>query len=193
MFPNATGYFGPGSFKHCMPGQFHDEPYDLKGRWDANFFHPERATEKAEELKGEWQPFGPFEKALDFFGDGSLWILQAPGHMVGNLAAAARLSNGEWVIMGSDCCHSKQLLDGTADFKTWVNACGHTESLHEDLDAARETVKRIKSLEADYGAHVALAHDSTWMLAGKDDVLMSLLDDDLRDFANTRLPVGGFP
>jgi hypothetical protein len=84
-------------------------------------------------------------------------------------------------------------LDGTADFKTWVNACGHTESLHEDLDAARETVKRIKSLEADYGAHVALAHDSTWMLAGKDDVLMSLLDDDLCDFANTRLPVGRFP
>lgn len=84
-------------------------------------------------------------------------------------------------------------MDGTADFKTWVNACGSTESLHEDLEAARGTAKRLKSLEVDYGAHIALAHDSLWMLAGKDKVLMLLLDDNLRDFAKTRLPVGGFP
>ncbi|KAK6365478.1 hypothetical protein LTS17_011197 [Exophiala oligosperma] len=193
MFPNATGYFGPGTFEYCSPGRFPDEPYDTKGKWDANFFDPERATEKAEELKGEWQPFGPFPKALDFFGDGSLWILQAPGHMVGNLAAAARLANGEWVILGSDCCHSKALVDGTFDFKTWLNSSGHTESLHEDLDAAKGTAKRLRSLEVDYGCHIALAHDSTWMLAGKDKVLMSLLDDDLRDFARSRLPTGGSP
>jgi len=59
------------------------------------------------ELSGEWVPFGPFEKALDFFGDGSFWVIQAPGHMEGNLAAAARLADGAWVILASDCCHSK--------------------------------------------------------------------------------------
>ncbi len=107
MFPNATGYFGPGTISHCTPGQFHDEPYSAGGKWDANFFHPENATEKCEELRGDWQEFGPFEKALDFIGDGSLWIIQAPGHMAGNLAAAARLTNGEWVVLASDCCHSK--------------------------------------------------------------------------------------
>ena len=107
MFPAATGYFGPGTFAHCTPGQFHDEPYSEAGQWDANFFHPQRATERCAELAGVWQPFGPFEKALDLLGDGSLWVIEAPGHMVGNLAAAARLANGEWVAMASDCCHSR--------------------------------------------------------------------------------------
>jgi hypothetical protein len=214
MFPKATGYFGPGTFAHCTPGQFHDEPYSAGGIWDANFFHPDLATEKCEELTGEWQPFGPFDKALDFLGDGSLWVIQAPGHMVGNLAAAARLANGEWVILGSDCCHSKwenvschlswkkttntpersrALLDGTADFRVWKSPQGEEQSLHEDLGAVRTTVQKIKAFELNYGAHVALAHDSSWMLAGTDDVLMSLLDDDLREFAKTKLPIDGDP
>ena len=44
---------------------------------------------------------------MDFFGDGSFWIMKAPGHMAGNLCAAARLETGEWVVMASDCCHSR--------------------------------------------------------------------------------------
>lgn len=107
MFPKATGYFGPGTFAYCAPGQFHDEPYSAAGKGDAEFFHPEKAIEKCTEFEGEWRPFGPFEEAIDFLGDGSLWIIKAPGHMPGNLAAAARLANGEWVILASDCCHSK--------------------------------------------------------------------------------------
>ena len=107
MFPRATGYFGPGTFEHCTPGAFHDDPYSPAGAWDANFFHPERKTESCAELLGKWEPFGRFDKALDFFGDGSFWVLQAPGHMVGNLAAAARLPTGDWVILASDCCHSR--------------------------------------------------------------------------------------
>lgn len=76
-------------------------------QWDGRFFDPERATERCEELKGPWEPFGPFERALDYFGDGSFWIMQAPGHMAGNMCAAARLRGGEWVLLGSDCCHSR--------------------------------------------------------------------------------------
>lgn len=79
----------------------------MSGKWDANFFHPEKATENCTEIKGEWQTFGPFKKAVDFLGDGSLWVIQAPGHMPGNLAAAAMLYSGEWVVLASDCCHSK--------------------------------------------------------------------------------------
>ena len=80
---------------------------DPSMQWDGRFFDPEKATERWEELKGPWKPFGPFEYALDFFGDGSFWILRAPGHMAGNLCAVARLENGEWVLLGSDCCHSR--------------------------------------------------------------------------------------
>jgi glyoxylase-like metal-dependent hydrolase (beta-lactamase superfamily II) len=76
-------------------------------QWDGRFFDPKQATERWKELEGAWVPFGPFEKALDFFNDGSFWVMQAPGHMAGNLCAAARLKGGEWVLLGSDCCHSR--------------------------------------------------------------------------------------
>ena len=79
-------------------------------QWDGRFFDPERATERWDELHGPWVPFGPFEKALDYFGDGSFWIMQAPGHMAGNLCAAARIQGGEWVLLGSDCCHSRYFI-----------------------------------------------------------------------------------
>jgi len=76
-------------------------------QWDGRFFDPKRATERWSELQGPWVPFGPFEKALDYFGDASFWIMQAPGHMAGNLCAAARIVGGDWVLLGSDCCHSR--------------------------------------------------------------------------------------
>lgn len=36
---------------------------------------------------GPWMKFGAFEKAMDFLGNGSLWVLEAPGYMLGNLCA----------------------------------------------------------------------------------------------------------
>jgi glyoxylase-like metal-dependent hydrolase (beta-lactamase superfamily II) len=47
---------------------------------------------------------------MDYFGDGSFWVIQAPGHMPGNLCAALRLEDGEWVLLGSDCCHSRYVI-----------------------------------------------------------------------------------
>lgn len=80
---------------------------DPSMQWDGRFFDPANATENWEELAGPWAPFGPFEKAMDFFEDGSFYVIQAPGHLPGNLCAAARVQGGDWVLLGSDCCHSK--------------------------------------------------------------------------------------
>jgi hypothetical protein len=88
---------------------------------------------------------------------------------------------------------NRALMDGKAEFKTWKNSRGEEEGLHEDLCAAKQTVQHLQTLENVYGAHIALAHDSTWMLSGTDKTLMSLLDADLLDFAKTGLPHGGFP
>ena len=103
-FPRAQVYFGPGTAEFCAPGHFAD-PDNVQ--WEGRYFDPVRATNKFEQPNGPWVKFGPFEKALDFFGTGSFWIVQAPGHMQGNLCAVVRLESGEWVVLGSDCSHSR--------------------------------------------------------------------------------------
>jgi glyoxylase-like metal-dependent hydrolase (beta-lactamase superfamily II) len=80
---------------------------DPDSQWDGRYFDPEKATQNWEELGGQRRAFGPFDSALDFFGDGSFWVINAPGHMPGNLCAAARLESGDWVLLGGDCCHSR--------------------------------------------------------------------------------------
>jgi glyoxylase-like metal-dependent hydrolase (beta-lactamase superfamily II) len=79
-------------------------------QWDGRYFDPDRATERWEELEGPWRRFGPFDEAMDYFGDGSFWVVQAPGHMPGNCLAVARLKNGHWICLGSDCCHSRYVF-----------------------------------------------------------------------------------
>lgn len=180
-------------------------------QWDGRFFDPQYATERWEELDGIWQPFGPFEKALDYFGDGSFWILDAPGHMAGNLAAAARIETGEWVLLGSDCCHSRQvhfhlpldidatlttfrdLLDGRYEIADFPGPNNETMSLHADLKAAKQTMEKIRILENDYRFHTALAHDASWLKQGTDRVLMSLLDDEMKAAARERIPHDEIP
>ena len=48
-------------------------------------------------------------KAEDYFGDGSFYILDAPGHAVGHLCALARVRGEDemegFVFMGGDACH----------------------------------------------------------------------------------------
>src|SRR5450755_3687972 len=88
--PSAKGYFGPGTKEYCSPGHMVMGAPNPNVQWDGRFFDPNNATEIWEELDGLWAKFGSFEKALDLFGDGSLWIIQAPGHLPGNLCAVAR-------------------------------------------------------------------------------------------------------
>jgi glyoxylase-like metal-dependent hydrolase (beta-lactamase superfamily II) len=49
-------------------------------------------------------------RALDYFGDGSFYLLDSPGHAIGHLCALARTTttstNGDsFVLMGGDICH----------------------------------------------------------------------------------------
>lgn len=58
--------------------------------------------------------FGSFE-AFDFFGDGSFYLLNAPGHATGHLCAAARCTADppSFIFMGADACHHPGILRPT--------------------------------------------------------------------------------
>jgi glyoxylase-like metal-dependent hydrolase (beta-lactamase superfamily II) len=57
--------------------------------------------------------------AWDYFGDGSFYLLDAPGHSVGHLCALARVTHSQeegdsFVFMGADACHHPGVLRPTA-------------------------------------------------------------------------------
>lgn len=47
---------------------------------------------------------GPFP-AIDFYGDGSLYLLDTPGHWPGHICALARTTPDTFVFLGGDICH----------------------------------------------------------------------------------------
>lgn len=108
-----------------------------------------------------WKPLGPFERAYDFFGDGSLFLIDTPGHMPGHLGALALTGQNEWVFMGGDCCHHRSLLVGARPMSITCGPAGQ-KSFHKEPDVAAKTIEKIRELEKLDGGRVfvALAHDS---------------------------------
>jgi len=47
---------------------------------------------------------GQFQ-AYDYFGDGSLFILNVPGHAVGHISSLVRTTEDTFVLLGGDVCH----------------------------------------------------------------------------------------
>ncbi|KAH6970719.1 beta-lactamase-like protein [Ilyonectria sp. MPI-CAGE-AT-0026] len=43
--------------------------------------------------------------AHDYFGDGSFYLLDVPGHALGHICGLARTTPDTFVFMGGDCCH----------------------------------------------------------------------------------------
>lgn len=43
--------------------------------------------------------------AVDYFDDGSLYILETPGHAIGHLSALVRTTEDTFVFLGADICH----------------------------------------------------------------------------------------
>ncbi|KAG9099724.1 hypothetical protein FS749_000586 [Ceratobasidium sp. UAMH 11750] len=44
-------------------------------------------------------------RALDYFGDGSFYLLDSPGHAIGHICGLARTTPDTFIFMGGDICH----------------------------------------------------------------------------------------
>lgn len=106
----------------------------------------------------QWSPLGPFDRAHDFFGDGSFFLIDTPGHMPGHLGALALTGQDEWVFMGGDCCHHRSLLMESRPMSVTCGPGGR--GFHSDPKVAQQTLKRIRQVETSGKVFVALAHDS---------------------------------
>ncbi|KAF5623620.1 metallo-hydrolase oxidoreductase [Fusarium sp. NRRL 25303] len=115
-----------------------------------------------------WHRKGYFEAVLDIFGDGSLHVVSAPGHIDGHINLLCRLESGKHVYLAGDSCHDARLLTGEKNIATWTDETypGITCCIHQDKAQAEKTLSTIRKTIRDPGelneVEVVFAHDGAW-------------------------------
>ena len=115
---------------------------------------------------GPWEQFDELPAVLDLFQDGSLYIVDAPGHLPGHINLLARIDDEEndgtrWVYLAGDACHDRRIIQGEKTIGEWQDADGHLCCIHANRSKAEETIDRIRKLESK-GVEVIFAHDIEW-------------------------------
>ena len=122
------------------------------------------------EIDGDyWQPIGPFPAARDYFGDSSLFIVDAPGHMTGHINLLVRTGPEEWTYLGGDTAHDFRLLTGERSVAVYLDEeTGLMKCAHMDKEAAQLHIERVRKLAQYPGVEVILAHDHAWFHRNKE-------------------------
>ncbi|KAF1848894.1 Metallo-hydrolase/oxidoreductase [Cucurbitaria berberidis CBS 394.84] len=115
----------------------------------------------AANFNSPWKAHGTLPETLDIFDDGSLLIVNAPGHLPGHINLLARTTGDHQVYMAGDACHDRRLLTGAKAIGEWNDAQGHICCIHADRKQAEETIERIRQLEKE-GVEIIFAHDVEW-------------------------------
>lgn len=130
------------------------------GRRDANFRQP-------------WRLKSIFDAAIDLFGDGSIYVISAPGHLPGHLNLLCRLENGNYVYLAGDSAHDPRLVSGEKEIATWTDETNPAIlcCIHADKEVAQRTldlVRKVAHGETDLGhVEVVFAHDAAWEKTAK--------------------------
>lgn len=106
---------------------------------------------------------GPFPRAYDYFGDGSFYLVDVPGHMVGHQAGLARTSENEWIVMGGDCCHHRDLLKGQGEGRgiSVIDGPNGQPGFHKDPEKANDSIEKLRAMKGYSNVLVILAHDAS--------------------------------
>jgi glyoxylase-like metal-dependent hydrolase (beta-lactamase superfamily II) len=106
---------------------------------------------------------GPFPKAIDYYNDGSLYLIPSPGHLPGHVNILARTSpNDSWIYLAGDSAHNPCILKGCCEIAEYPDKDGSMTSAHEDLAAAKVHIQRVSEMRRDPRVLVILAHDFEW-------------------------------
>jgi glyoxylase-like metal-dependent hydrolase (beta-lactamase superfamily II) len=184
VFPPTTELVvGPSFKKACMPGF----PTNPQSPVLDSAFQGRRVREVdfAKSIS-----IGGF-RAIDFFSDGSFWLLETLGHTEHHLSALCRTTEDSYVFMGGDICHSiaqlrpssfrplpasvpASVLGKTPPLKNFDCAClrqlqrnescafyGLAPGMQEDLSKAQETIEKLKAFDGRDDVLIVIAHDAT--------------------------------
>ena len=114
-----------------------------------------------------WAPLAHLPATLDVFQDGSLYVVDAPGHLPGHINLLARTDkvdssgHNKWMYLAGDACHDRRILSGEREIGEWRDVHAAVCCIHADRGQAEKTIQRIRALE-EQGVEVILAHDAEW-------------------------------
>lgn len=172
-YPNSKFIVGSGTFHifkngapHYPADMFEKEPLPPSHSYEL----PPTPDSKSKDIAGsqqtdhKWTPLGPFPNTIDFFGDGSVYLIDAPGHLQGHTNLLACIGESKWVYLGGDCCHDYRILSGEKDIAMYDDGHGGQRSVHSDLPTAKQTLQTIlKAMKANGDSiEWIIAHDAVW-------------------------------
>ena len=103
---------------------------------------------------------GPFERTHDFFGDGSLFVVDASGHMPGHINILVRTdASGKWAYLAGDSFHDRRILTGEKEIGHF-HENGQICCMHDDEEQAKKHISRIKLLPDSVSVYIS--HEPTW-------------------------------
>ncbi|KAK4230307.1 NAD binding domain of 6-phosphogluconate dehydrogenase-domain-containing protein [Podospora fimiseda] len=177
-FPNSTFLVGSGTLDVLLNGAGPLYPSEL-------FNHDELPFERTIEFppidengpkkhtfttSWTWKPLPTFPFTLDLFNDGSIHIIDAPGHLYGHINLLCRLSESKYVYLGGDCCHDPRILTGEKGIALYDDGKGGMRSVHVNTGIAEETLQKVREFtkESDAEVEVIVAHDGVWREKNRD-------------------------
>ncbi|KAL2205530.1 hypothetical protein CC79DRAFT_1276684 [Sarocladium strictum] len=115
-----------------------------------------------------WEPLASFPHVLDFFGDGSVYVVDSPGHLYGHVNLLLRVAERRYIFLGGDCCHDPRILSGEKGIALYDDGKGGLRSVHTHTGVAKNTLESINDFvkakrEEEYiECEIIVAHDGTW-------------------------------
>ncbi|KAK7693468.1 hypothetical protein QCA50_003036 [Cerrena zonata] len=161
-FTNATFVLGGQSEPILKQGY----PHNLESVIDARSVPLDRTRFLECDLFTE--SIGPFPYAYDYYGDGSLYVVDAPGHILGHINLLVRTnSTGSWIYLAGDTCHDLRVILGEREFAVTHEADGTVICAHANPAMAKRHIARVQELYSNRSVEVILAHDWRWYEAAK--------------------------
>ena len=171
----STGHLGSHSFFEAdlLPAGRSAELADPEDSGGGTMSNTEPATGTID-LSRPWLPHPShpslLPQTLDLFGDGSVYVVNAPGHLQGHVNLLVSPSMGpspsadrpQQIYLAGDALHDVRLLTNEKSIGTWINEQGRECCIHVDREKAAETIGRIRALKEEVGMEVVFAHDGAW-------------------------------
>ncbi|KKZ61409.1 hypothetical protein EMCG_03965 [[Emmonsia] crescens] len=131
--PPTKFIIGPGTTEALLSGP-NTYPTNKESIFDSNILPRSRTVE----LPFPSSP--PFPAAMDYFGDGFVFIVNAPGHLAGYLNLLVRVGTGKRMYLVGDTAHDVRGYKGTRELAAYPDPkkVDHLTCAHADKEAAHE-------------------------------------------------------